>query len=415
MRRLTIAGAVPLFLAACTVAGPRPGADDAAPEMAAEPEVRVGIQVDVESVTVGGGDGLVLADEGGGTLAESDAGRDWTVRRAGAGLEAVGDGETVRAGSSIVVRPAGNAPIRVGDRTYRGAVLLRAAAEGVTAVNLLDMETYLLGVVPLEIGGGRPAEELEAVKAQAVAARTYAIRHIGRRADLGFDFYATVMDQVYGGAGAEDPTASRAVRETRGQIITYEGEPIEAYYHSTCGGRTAALDEVWPGEPRPYLRSVSDRKPEGGWYCETSNRFRWTEEWNEDTLEAALTSGFEQRGVASGQVTRVESMEILGRTPSGRAETLRIRTNLGEHRISGDSIRWILRPEPGRILNSTAIALETDEESGVVTHARVEGAGWGHGIGMCQIGALGRSRAGHDYREILRTYYPGTRIAELYP
>ena len=414
MNRLAIAGALPLFLAACTVAGPRAGADDAAPEMAAEPEVRVGIQVDVESVRVEGTGPVVLTDDAGRELGQSEAGERWTVRRSGAGLEAEGLGETVRVQGPLILRPGGDGQIRVGDRTYRGSVLLRPGEDGVTAVNLLDLETYLLGVVPLEIGAGRPAEELEAVKAQAVAARTYAVRHMGRRDELGFDFYATVMDQVYGGAGAEDPTASRAVRETRGEIITYEGEPIEAYYHSTCGGRTAALEEVWPGEPRPYLQSVSDRKPAGGWYCETSNRFRWTEEWDEDTLEAALTRGLNQRGVASGEVTRVESMEILGRTPSGRAEALRIRTNLGDHRISADSIRWVLRPEPDRILNSTAIAIETEEEGGTVTHARVNGAGWGHGIGMCQIGALGRARAGHDYRDILTTYYPGTRIAPLY-
>ncbi|MFW6331607.1 MAG: SpoIID/LytB domain-containing protein, partial [Gemmatimonadota bacterium] len=278
-------------------------------------------------------------------------------------------------------------------------------------VNLLELETYLLGVVPLEIGAGRPPEELAAVKAQAIAARTYAVRHMGRREELGFDFYGSVLDQVYGGLDAEDPVSSRAVRETRGEVLVHDDEPIEAFYHSTCGGRTAALEEVWPGEPRPYLRSVSDRRPDGGWYCESSNRFRWTERWDDEALRATLTLALRSRG-HSGTVTAVEAVDVTDRTESGRAAEVRIRTNMGDELVHGDSIRRVLRPEPGRILNSTAIRVET--HGGPGTGLTVEGAGWGHGIGMCQIGAVGRARAGQTYREILRTYYPGTRIARLY-
>ena len=399
----------------CTVAGPRPGTgtgDLAAPRMDAEPGVRVGVQVEVDSLRVSTTGQGALVDAGGRVLVVGDG--VWTVRSAGDGLEVSGAGQPLRVRGSLVVRPEDGGRVRIGERSYRGSMLIRPAATGVTAVNLVDLETYLLGVVPLEIGGGRPAEELEAVKAQAIAARTYAIRHMGRRESLGFDFYATVMDQVYGGAGAEDPTASRAVRETRGEIVVYDGEPIEAYYHSTCGGRTAAIDEVWGGEPRPYLRSVSDRKPGGGWYCESSNRFRWTATWDEAELEAALTRGYRDRGLADGEVTRVEAVEVTGRTTSGRAAALRLRTNLGEHVVRADSIRWILRPEPNRILNSSAITVDAETRGGAVVGLEVEGAGWGHGIGMCQIGALGRSRAGHSYRDILLTYYPGTTIARLY-
>jgi stage II sporulation protein D len=308
-----------------------------------------------------------------------------------------------------VARPT-DGRVRIDGTVYRGAVLLRRGEAGVTAVNLVDLETYLLGVVPLEIGRGRPPEELEAVKAQAIAARTYTIRHMGRRDDKGFDLYATVADQVYGGADAEDEVASRAVRETTGEILVHDGEPIEAYYHSTCGGRTAAIEEVWGGSPRPYLKSVSDRRPDGGWYCESSNRFRWTEEWDAEELRATLSRTL---GGGDDQVTTVEAVEVTGRTRSGRAEALRIRTNLGQARVPGDSIRRVLAPEPGRILNSSAIDVDTQlSDDGLAL--RVEGAGWGHGIGMCQVGALGRARDGQSYREILLTYYPETRIARLY-
>lgn len=407
-----------LAVGACTVAGPRvgepapgdPGAEPPAVDVpAAEPEVRVGLKVDVESLDLDGTGGIEVVDEAGRVRTTGRG--PWTVRPTAGGLELRGSGETVRSPGVLVVRPV-TGQVRVDGKRYRGAILLHRAASGVTASNLVEMETYLLGVVPHEIGAGRPPEEVEAVKAQAIAARTYAVRHMGRRDALGFDFYATVQDQVYGGADAEDPVSSEAVRATAGEIIAYDGKPIEAYYHSTCGGRTAALEEVWPGSPRPYLQSVSDRRPEGGWFCESSNRFRWTEQWDEEALHSTLTAALATRGQA-GTVTEVEAIEVTERSRSGRAAELRIRTNLGEDRIPGDSIRWVLRPEPNRGLNSTAIEVHT-HGADEVTQLVVEGAGWGHGIGMCQIGALGRARAGHSYRDILLTYYPGTRIVRLY-
>lgn len=408
-----------LFLGACTVAGPRtdapaPGAPDpdaSGVGITSEPEVRVGLKVDVASIELDGTGRVEVVDES-GRVRTSGTG-PWTVRAADGGLELSGGGESVRSPGVLIARPtSASGQVRIDGKAYRGAVLLRRAASGVTAANLIDLEAYLMGVVPHEIGAGRPPEELEAVKAQAIAARTYAIRHMGRRESLGFDFHATVQDQVYGGMDSEDAVSSQAVRETAGEIVAYDGTPIEAFYHSTCGGRTAALKEVWDGEPRPYLQSVSDRDPGGGWYCETSNRFRWTEEWTEAELHGTLSANLaEARG--GREVTRVESMEITDRSRSGRAASLRIRTNLGESRVPGDSIRRVLRPEPNRILNSTAIDIHT-HGTGEVERLVVEGAGWGHGIGMCQIGALGRSRAGHSYREILTAYYPGTRILRLY-
>ena len=311
---------------------------------------------------------------------------------------------------ALVVRPL-RGRVRINGTGYHGAVLLRPAASGVTAVNLLDVETYLRGVVPLEIGAGRSPAELEAVKAQAIAARTYAVRHLGRRDALGFDYHGTVLDQAYGGADAEDPVATRAVEETRGLILTYEDEPIEAFYHSTCGGETASVEEVWGGAPRGYLRPVSDARPGGGWYCETSTRFRWTEEWGEAALLETLTVGLRGRGI--GPVAEVRRLEARDRTASGRVRELLVETDAGSTRVHGDSIRRVLRPEPGRILNSTVFELEprgTDRVTGLT----VRGAGWGHGIGMCQTGALGRARDGASYREILSTYYPATRLVRLY-
>jgi stage II sporulation protein D len=419
--------AAAIFITGCTVAGPPPGeprpVDRPArlPDVAAvpgmepgvEPGLRVGLLVDAETARLETTGPIEVVDDAGRVRATAGRAGRWTARRVADGIEATGPAGTLRTAGFLVLQPADGTTIQVEGRPYRGAVLLRPAATGVTVVNVLDVETYLLGVVPLEIGANRPPEELEAVKAQAIAARTYAIRHLGRRSELGFDVYATVMDQAYGGAGAEDPVSTRAVRETRGEVIVHDGEPIEAFYHSTCGGHTAALEEVWPGTPRAYLRSVSDAKPGGGWYCETSNRFRWTERWDHQALTATLSRGLRERGVTTGPVTRVEFMTLTGRTESGRAEALLLSTNAGQHRVRGDSIRWVLRPEPNRILNSAAITLQPTG-NGEVTALVVQGQGWGHGIGMCQVGAMGRAREGHSYRDILSAYYPGTEIARLY-
>lgn len=405
------------LLGACTVAGPRAdgvGARD--PESPAPrvpltrtmPDVRVGIVVDAAAVRLESDGRLTLTDDAGRVLDEGAG--PWTVTRAADGIEARRGATTTGVEDGLVVR-ASRGRIRVEGTAYYGAILFRPAAVGVTAVNLLDLETYLRGVVPLEIGTGRPAEELEAVKAQAIAARTYALRHAGRRADLGFDYHGSVLDQAYGGADAEDAVATRAVTETRGMVLTYDGEPIEAYYHSTCGGRTAAMEEVWPDEGRPYLRSVSDRRPGGGWYCEASSRFRWVESWDEPALLDALTIGLQGR--TGRPVSVVESLAVAHRSPSGRVAELVVRTDVGEFRVHGDSIRRVLRPEPDRLLNSTAFELTTRGDDRVVS-LTVDGSGWGHGIGLCQTGALGRARDGHSYRDILSTYYPGTRLVRLY-
>jgi stage II sporulation protein D len=403
-----------IWASACTVAGRRAGGPEipyrpaggiGSPET---PDVRIGIAVDAPQVAVETGGRLELTDDA-GVVRDRGAGT-WTVTRASGRIQARGPSQTVEVDGSLVFRPVRGA-VRVNGTAYHGAVLVRPAVTGVTAVNLLDMESYLKGVVPLEIGDWRAEEELEAVKAQAVAARTYAIRHLGRRGDLGFDYHGSMLDQVYGGADAEDPVSTRAVDETRGVIVTYDGEPIEAFYHSTCGGSTAALEEVWPGEPRPYLKSVSDREPAGGWYCDASDRFWWTESWTERQLLEALNAGLARRGAEP--VTEVEALEARGRTPSGRVAALMIRTATGEELVRGDSIRRFLEPEPDRLLNSTLIDLRP-RGGGRVTGLVVEGRGWGHGIGMCQNGALGRARAGQSYREILSTYYPGTRLVRLY-
>ncbi|NIY07430.1 MAG: SpoIID/LytB domain-containing protein, partial [Gemmatimonadetes bacterium] len=300
------------------------------------------------------------------------------------------EGDTISA--DVLVARSDRGAVEVDGVRYRGAVLLRGTTGGVTAVNRVDLEAYLRGVVPLEMGRGRARSDMEAMKAQAVAARTFAVRHLGRRGHLGFDLFGSVLDQAYGGAGAEDARATEAVEATRGEVLMYGGQVIEAYYHASCGGRTAAVEEVWNAAPRPFLRSVSEAKPGGGWYCEGSGGLRWTETWDEPAL-LELVRGTVLAGDLRRDLTRVDSLAVTRRSSSGRVAELTFWTNLGEQRVRSDSIRWVLRPEPDRILGSTDFELETRGDERVI-ELIVNGTGRGHGVGLCQAGALGRARSG---------------------
>ena len=385
-----------------------------------EPRVRVGIVVDSSTATVGAATPFAIRVAGGDEVARGGAGDTWTFSTDAQGLlSARGPSGVIRPrAASLRVIPDQPGGLVINGRRYRGEALIIPRTGGrVSALNVVDLEEYLLGVVPREIGR-LPVEMLEAMKAQAVAARTYAIGNLGGREPLGFDFYATVMDQVYGGVADEDSIVNRAVRETAGEIVTHNGTPILAYYSSTCGGRTAAIEDSWTNrQPLPYLKSVSDRIPGSDeYYCSTSSRFNWNTSWTRAELLAVLGQTLEAhtRGAVQA-VTRVDDVRITDRNDSGRA-TVQLTADGREYTLRGDSIRWVLRPRPGpAILNSSLLHdLRTETGAGGITALEIDGGGWGHAIGMCQVGAMGRARAGHSYSEILRAYYTGVEVRRLY-
>lgn len=383
----------------------------------AEPELRVGVRVGVDSVIVSSPGGLRAVDrEGRRAVLESGPGQVWRFRGEGGRLEArPAAGEEERAAGEwgvLRIEPLETgAPLFVDGRPYRGTVeLLAVPGRGLNAINRVTMEAYLRGVVPIEIGP-RPPEEFAAVAAQAVAARTYALANLNAHAEMGFDLFATVADQVYDGILAERDDATRAVRETEGWVLTWEGSPIRAYYHSTCGGRTAAVREVLDRPDAPYLRPVLDRDAAGRDYCAISPRYRWTAEFDREAMDGRVRDGLAAHfGVVRGEVGRLERLEVRGRTPSGRVQEVTIAGTGSEYRLSRNDIRFVLRSRDGAILNSTHFEVEPLAGGG----ARLRGRGYGHGVGMCQFGAIGRARAGQPWQEILRTYYPGAQLTRVY-
>jgi len=279
------------------------------------------------------------------------------------------------------------------------------------------MEEYLRGVVPWEIGW-LPEEKIEALKAQAVAARTYALSRVSLGTEM-WDLVSTESDQVYRGLERVDPVVDRAIRETAGLVLVYRGELVRTYYSSTCGGRTAPLTDVWfHREGAPYLRGVADG-PGGSTdpsrsYCRASPHFRWTEVWEgEAEISAILRSLAAEQGVAVERLGGLRDVRVEERGRSGRVRSTLFVTEGAEIRIPGDRVRWVLRrPDGGGIMRSTWFTLDVKRDRGVVGRIEASGRGHGHGIGLCQWGAMGMAADGKRYDEILQHYYPGARLRQ---
>lgn len=380
--------------------------------------VRIALATSATKVTISATGSWRLFDSGGAsTLVRADGGELWTVQNRDGMLRAVNDDGTVtpsRAAPFIARAASRGAVLTVNGARYRGEVWVFPAPNGddVLVVNRLYLEDYLRGVVPMEIGH-RTADEREAVAAQAIAARSYAYTHIAADARP-YDMRSTVVDQVYGGADAETPLGDTAVAETRGLVLTYRGVVVNAPYHSACGGRTAAASEVWRSPDEPYLVSVSDRIPgTDRYYCDIAPRFRWERTFTRAALRALLDRYLKDYTTVSSRGPGApRSLAVRSRTPSGRVRALEIVTDRGHYTVRMDNIRFVLRAPDGEILNSTAFTVENERDAdGDLSRVIVRGNGYGHGVGMCQWGAIGRARAGQDYRTILRAYYPGTTVA----
>jgi stage II sporulation protein D len=221
---------------------------------------------------------------------------------------------------------------------------------------------------------------------------------------------------VYGGVDAEKPLADTAIGTTQDMVVLFAGQPINTPYHSTCGGSTAAVTEVWYSQPdEPYLRPVSDRIPGSDkFYCDPSPRFSWTQSFDAAGLRAVMDKYLAAyTNAPKAGLGKVIGIREDGRTPSGRVRSLTVQTESGSYTLKGNDIRFVLRDPKGTILNSTLFSLTADNAGGEVSNLTVNGRGYGHGIGMCQWGAIGRARAGQNYQTILETYYPGTTIGRI--
>ena len=385
-------------------------------------EVRIALSTLTDGVEVGATTEWLLegADDGGAVLAQGASGERWRVEQRGGRLRAVRSRGPASAWieGALTARPSAvGGTMVVGGRGYRGELLLIPTDSGVLVVNRLPMEEYLRGVVPLEIGPDRRPDERAAVEAQAVAARSFAVGRLRERATTratrGYDMTAGTLDQVYGGMDVERALSDEAVRATAGLVLMYRGQVATTPYHAACGGNTAASEEVWSAAV-PYLRSVSDRIPGTRRnYCDIAPRATWTRVLEQDELRRTLDRYLPAyTSVPAGGVGSVRELRVEEGTSSGRVARLALATERGVYRLNGNQIRFVLRDAAGGVLNSTYFTVSRAPvrrgESAPV--ATLIGRGNGHGVGMCQWGAIGRARAGQDFRTILGAYYPGTSI-----
>ena len=288
---------------------------------------------------------------------------------------------------------------------YTGELIVTANGNKVNAINVIDIEEYLRGVVPYEIGK-LDESKIEALKAQAIAARTYAYKHFGSRAAQGFDVYADTRDQVYKGLHSTTDVTDRAVRETEGVVMTYNGEFITAYYHSTCGGETEGV-VTWGRPDHPYLKNKPDLRPDGTPWCRESNYTEWTREFSEDELQDLFQINAKEAKATVPSFSSIKSISILDTLKSGRIHTLVVETNKGSFTAKADKIRWLFK-RGGSILPSSFFRIHRSGNQWVL-----KGKGFGHGVGLCQMGARARAQAGQSYVQILTHYYPGITLEKF--
>ncbi|HWH51821.1 MAG TPA: SpoIID/LytB domain-containing protein [Gemmatimonadaceae bacterium] len=379
-----------------------------------EETIRVLLSDDQSAVHVSSPSAFVFTNAAGSLAARAARDQSWRVEHNGHRVRALRpDGVgTIWSDGPLVARAPTTALLSVDGKPYRGDVAFYGGDSGVLVVNVVRIDDYLRGVVPLEIGARAPAESA-AVQAQAVTARSYAYTHLESGTSREYDVTGGTLDQAYGGVAAESPVSSEAVESTRTLVLEYAGRVVNAPYHSTCGGSTAAASEVWHSADEPYLQRVSDRIPgTSRYYCDISPRFTWTRTLDATTLDAALSRYLATYATVPGQRPGIaQGVTIGSHTASGRVGTVTFTTSRGNFVVRGNDIRFVLRSPGGEILNSTYFSVDqTLAPDGSLARLTIHGMGYGHGVGMCQWGAIGRARAGQDFRTILRTYYPGTTV-----
>ncbi|MHB8580749.1 MAG: SpoIID/LytB domain-containing protein [Ignavibacteriaceae bacterium] len=309
-------------------------------------------------------------------------------------------------GEYFILKPEGNEnAIKYNGIRYAGNIKITPGENSINIINQVPLEIYLKGVIAAEMPMGKGDSYFQALKAFAVCARTYVISKFGK-GNL-FDIYLDTRDQVYGGLSSEKLLGNKAVDETRNMILTYEGKPAVIFYSSSCGGHTANVQEVFSGNDEPYLRGVQDGDPPN---CVISPNFNWEEKYSaKKFIQRLEISGYLERGNYT-----LKNVEVGKRSSSGRVAELLVNvlSRDGQSKIitiEGNKIRAAIRKaDDSNILQSTMFDVNFDGSTIVFT-----GKGNGHGVGLCQWGAIYQSTQGKNFKDILSFYFPGTEIKEI--
>jgi stage II sporulation protein D len=274
---------------------------------------------------------------------------------------------------------------------YRGDLDVLTNETGqLSAINRLELEDYLAGVLPREVPASWP---MAALQAQAVASRTYALYRMKQAANLSYDVSADVLSQVYGGRSAESWRTSRALKRTRGRALVYDGQLIPAFFHASCGGHTEDALVVWNLDSAALRGTACP-------YCIDRPSYSWKRNFSTRTVQELL-------GSSGYRIGRITDIDVRQRSLSGRAVTLGIRDkNNREITLGATEFRALLGSD---IVRSTLFDITMQG-----AYFDLSGHGWGHGVGMCQQGACGMALEGNSMLDILQFYYNGITLKKMY-
>ena len=294
-------------------------------------------------------------------------------------------------GDHLVIQPDDTGFVKVNGVPYRGYITL-LKKNGLTIINNVKVEDYLYGVVPKEMP---PNWSTEALQAQSVAARTFALKNRKRHSAEGFDLCSTSHCQVYEGMTAETRTTTDAVNHTRGEVLFYKGSVIDALFHTDSGGMTESSENVW-GSSVPYLRAVPEIQMQ-------------TQPWSRTISVESLVRSVEQNGRSLGTPKEIRLSPLTigrgsgDRTPSGRVRSIEFIGTKGRVVLSGNELRSMFS------LPSTLFSVRFDRAEVIFS-----GYGSGHGLGLSQWGAKAFADKGKSYKDILFHYYTGVTLEKLY-
>jgi stage II sporulation protein D len=344
-----------------------------------------------------GQQGLKLSAPGGLSLRDSETHAALTDVGASVRGRLEAHGDTLYLGDKALAQEVevvslGEA-IKVAGRSYAGRILLRASGSQVYLINEISLEGYLKGVLPSEVPANWP---LEALKAQAVAARSYAAWRASATRQAGpsaFDLDDSVASQAYQGLEKQDPRTDRAVDACAGEILSYRGKIAECFFHSNSGGHTAGADEAWGGEAPAYLAGVLDS------WSEDQQHYAWSGSLSAAQVEARLT----RAGLWPGGI--IDEIAPRDASESGRWTQVRLIGGSVDKTVKAAAFRTALGAD---LLRSTHFKIHRRGDDWAF-----DGLGWGHGVGLAQEGAKAQAEAGRNYRAILDFYYPGTHWSRL--
>lgn len=289
----------------------------------------------------------------------------------------------------IRIQPSKSPSIYVNGRKFRGAIdIIRQKDNTLLIINHVDIEDYICGVLYHEVAPWWP---MEALKAQAIAVRTYALYQASHNKNKEYDLVSTIYSQVYGGRTSEKGRTNKATRKTKGEVLTYKNKIFPTFFHATCAGHTESANNLWN----------IDIPPLGGReckFCERSPHFRWKKKLKLTDIENSLKkSGFE--------TGTIEKIEIVDKNISGRITELKIFSKDKSIKVAANRFRLACGPNGIRSTN-----FDLQLENGKVYF---NGIGWGHGVGMCQWGAFFMSKKRFNAKQILNFYYPESKVKKL--